>query len=48
MIAPARRARISEPGEARRYTFDHTARPRLPRSENVRQDLRSASHPVHA
>ena len=48
MIAPARRARIIEPDKARRQAFDHAARPRLPRSENRRHDLRSATHPAHA
>jgi hypothetical protein len=48
VIALACLARISEPGKARRSTFRHPARPRLPRSENVRHDLRSVNHPAHA
>src|SRR4051812_3572170 len=49
---PARQRPIALKAEVNRRstrsTFHHTARPRLPRSENVRHDLRSVNHPAHA
>src|SRR3954452_3979582 len=48
VIAPARLARITEPGEARRQTFYHAARSPSWRTENGRNGLRSAADPAHA
>src|SRR3712207_2825522 len=46
MIAPARRARIGEPGEARRQTFDHAARLPSPRTGNGQHHRQSAADPT--
>src|SRR3712207_9099420 len=46
MIAPARRARIGEPGEARRQTFDHAARLPSPRTGNGQHHRQSAAGPT--
>src|SRR3954447_23479982 len=48
VIAPARLAGIAEPGEARRQTFHHAARPPSWRTENDQSGLRSALDPAHA
>src|SRR5690242_14388206 len=48
VIAPARLARVAEPGEARRQTFHHAARSPSWRTENGRNGLRSAADPAHA
>jgi hypothetical protein len=48
VVAPARLARVGEPREARRQTFDHLARSPSWRTGNGRHSLRSAADPAHA